>query len=130
MQASNCSNYAASWRHPETDPGFLGPEYYQHIARVLEEGKFHMAFFDDRLAMPSRYADSTDDAVRYGIRTVKLEPCAVDNRYGSRDQSPGSGGYLFDNLLRPVSPGQTFRNAGPHDRRTGRMERRDLSQRL
>lgn len=77
MQASNCSNYAASWRHPDTDPGFLGFDYYQHIARVLEEGKFHLSFLDDRLAMPSRYADSTDDTVRHGIRTVKLDPVPI-----------------------------------------------------
>ena len=55
MQAANCSNYVASWRHPETDSGFLTPEYYQHIARTLEAGKFHLAFIDDRLAMPSIY---------------------------------------------------------------------------
>ena len=77
MQASNCSNYAPSWRHPETEPGFLGFEYYQHIARVLEEGKFHLSFLDDRLVMPSRYADSTDEAVRYSIRKVKLDPVPV-----------------------------------------------------
>ena len=73
LQAANCSNFAASWRHPETDNDFLHPEFYQHIARVLEQGKFHMGFFDDRLAMPSRYDDSTDEAVSHGVRVVKLD---------------------------------------------------------
>ena len=50
MQAQNCSNYPASWRHPDAAPDFLSADYYQRVARVLESGRFHMAFFDDRLA--------------------------------------------------------------------------------
>ena len=73
MQASNCSNYPASWRHPATDQHFLTPGYYQHIARLLEAGLFHLAFFDDRLAMPSQYGDSFAEAVQHGIRAVKLD---------------------------------------------------------
>ena len=48
---------AGSWRHPANAMDFLTAEYYQRIARVLEEGKFDMAFFDDRLAMPDIYGD-------------------------------------------------------------------------
>ena len=73
LQAANCSNYAASWRHPASDPGFLSARFYQEIARTLESGKFHFGFIDDRLAMPSRYNDSVDDTVRLGIRAVKLD---------------------------------------------------------
>ncbi len=73
LQAANCSNYAASWRHPASDPGFLTAEYYQEIARTLEHGKFHFGFIDDRLAMPSRYNDSVEDTIRHGIRAVKLD---------------------------------------------------------
>ena len=73
LQAANCSNYAASWRHPASAPSFLTAGYYQEIARSLEAGKFHFGFIDDRLAMPSRCNDSEEDAVRYGIRAVKLD---------------------------------------------------------
>lgn len=73
IQAANCSNYPGSWRHPATQLGFLTPEYYQNIAQTLEQGKFHLAFFDDRLAMPSRYGDSFQESVQYGIRAVKLD---------------------------------------------------------
>ena len=31
--------------------------YYQRIAHTLEAGRFDLAFFDDRLAMPDRYGD-------------------------------------------------------------------------
>ena len=34
-------------------------DYYRHIARVLEAGKFHLGFFDDRLAMPTVTAATT-----------------------------------------------------------------------
>jgi len=73
LQASNCSNYTGSWRHPETDPGFMDLEFYQNISTTLERGKFHLAFIDDRLAMPSRFGDSFSDAVENGIRVVKLD---------------------------------------------------------
>src|SRR5262249_3783899 len=57
LQAQNCSNYPASWRHAETAGDFLTAEYFQRIARALEDARFHLAFFDDRLAMPDRYGD-------------------------------------------------------------------------
>jgi hypothetical protein len=52
MQAQNCTNYAGSWRHPSSIKDYMTPEYYQRVARTLEEGMFDMAFFDDRLAVP------------------------------------------------------------------------------
>ena len=57
----NCSNYLASWRHSESAGDFMSPAYYARIARALEDGKFHLGFFDDRLAMPDIYgADHAD----------------------------------------------------------------------
>ena len=38
------------------------------IARTLEEGKFHLAFFDDRLAMPDIYGD--DHARRWSTASA------------------------------------------------------------
>ena len=52
LQAQNCTNLPSSWRHPESRDDSMSADYYQEIARILEAGKFHMAFFDDRLAMP------------------------------------------------------------------------------
>ena len=49
LQAQNCSNFAGSWRHPDSRSDFASPDYYAHIGRVLEAGKFQLAFFDDRL---------------------------------------------------------------------------------
>ena len=77
LQAQNCSNYVGSWRHPASASDFLSPRYYQRIARTLEDARFDMAFFDDRLAMPEIYGASSDLAVEHGIRAVKMDPTAV-----------------------------------------------------
>jgi len=77
LQAQNCSNYVGSWRHPASMTDFLSPQYYQRIARTLEDARFDMAFFDDRLAMPEIYGNSPDLAVEHGIRSVKMDPTAV-----------------------------------------------------
>ncbi len=91
MQASNCSNYTGSWRHPETSPDFLDLHYYQDIARTLEAAKFHMAFIDDRLAMPSRYGDSYEEAVEHGVRVVKLDLVPVITAMGLATSRLGLG---------------------------------------
>ena len=57
LQAQNCSNYPGSWRHEASMSDFLKPDYYQRVGRILEDGKFQMAFFDDRLAIPDIYGD-------------------------------------------------------------------------
>ena len=77
MQAQNCTNYAGSWRHPASTPDFLAPEYYQRIARTLEDGRFDLAFFDDRLAMPDIYGANHRATVENGVRAVKLDPTPV-----------------------------------------------------
>ena len=74
LQAQNCSNYPASWRHPLAQANWASREYYEHIARTLEAGKFHLAFFDDRLAMPDIYGDDHQRDGRHGIRACKLDP--------------------------------------------------------
>jgi hypothetical protein len=77
LQAQNCSNYPASWRHPTSKPNWFAREYYEDIGRTLEQGKFHLAFFDDRLAIPDRYGDDFRETIRHGIRAAKLDPIAV-----------------------------------------------------
>jgi alkanesulfonate monooxygenase SsuD/methylene tetrahydromethanopterin reductase-like flavin-dependent oxidoreductase (luciferase family) len=92
LQAQNCSNYARSWRHAESMPDFMTAEYYQRIARTLEDGKFQLAFFDDRLAMPDRYADDAAEALRHGIRVVKLDLVPLMTAMGLATRHLGIGG--------------------------------------
>ena len=77
LQAQNCSNYPASWRHSESAGDFMSPAYYARIARALEDGKFHLGFFDDRLAMPDIYGADHAESVRNGVRVVKMDPVPI-----------------------------------------------------
>ena len=77
LQAQNCTNYVGSWRHPASMSDFMTPEYYQRIARTLEDGLFDMAFFDDRLAMPDIYGNDHRETVAHGVRAVKMDPATI-----------------------------------------------------
>ncbi len=77
LQAQNCTNYVGSWRHPGSMNDFMTPEYYQRIARTLEDGLFDMAFFDDRLAMPDIYGHDHRETVANGVRAVKMDPTPI-----------------------------------------------------
>jgi FMN-dependent oxidoreductase (nitrilotriacetate monooxygenase family) len=73
LQAQNCTTLPAAWRHPDARTDSFAPEFYQHIARVLEAGKFDIGFFDDRLAMPDLFQGDHAHTVKNGIRCVKLD---------------------------------------------------------
>src|SRR5919109_993818 len=96
LQAQNCTNLPSSWRHPQSRTDTWSADYYRHIGRVLEEGKFHLGFFDDRLSMPDMYGRDHAHTVKHGIRCVKLdgeaqnmgrdEVVAHDERYDHADE--------------------------------------------
>lgn len=108
LQAANCSNYPASWRHPATAPDFLTAAYFQRIARILEEGKFHLAFCDDRLAMPDRYGDDFTTAVQHGIRVVKMDLIPVLTAMGLATQHLGLGGTYSTTYYEPFHVARVF----------------------
>ena len=108
MQASNCSNYTGSWRHPDTAAGFLDLGYYQDIARTLEGARFHMAFLDDRLAMPSVYGDSYAEAVEYGVRVVKLDLVPVITAMGLAAPHLGLGATYSTTYYSPFHVARLF----------------------
>lgn len=108
LQAQNCSNYPASWRHPDAMGDFLSAAYYQRIARILEAGKFHLAFFDDRLAMPSSYAHGFEQSVRYGIRAVKLDAATVLTTMGCVTERLGLGATYSTTYFEPFHVARVF----------------------
>lgn len=108
LQAQNCSNYPASWRHAATAPDFLTAGFYQGIARTLEAGKFHLAFFDDRLAMPDRYGDDHAESVRHGIRVVKLDLIPLITAMGLATRHLGVGGTYSTTYYEPFHVARVF----------------------
>ena len=128
LQAQNCTNLPSSWRHPESRDDSMSADYYQEIARILEAGKFHMAFFDDRLAMPDRYGNDHAHTVEYGIRCVKMDPIVVLTTMGMVTEKLGLGLDLLDHLFRAVRRRAPLRHPRSDVRRTRRVERRHLAQ--
>ncbi|AEA24281.1 MULTISPECIES: LLM class flavin-dependent oxidoreductase [Pseudonocardia] len=108
MQAGNVTVYSGSWRYPSADLGFLDLDYYTHIARTLEHGRFDMVFFDDRLAMPGVYGDSVADAVRYGARPVKLDLTAVLGGIIGATRDIGVGATYSTTYFDPFHVARTF----------------------
>ena len=132
LQAQNCSNYPASWRHPDAATDFLSAAYYQRIARTLEAGKFHLAFFDDRLAMPSslRRELRADGAVRNPRGQARRGDRPHDD--GLRHRAARPGRDLLDDLLRTVSRRAHVRARSTHssaDGRRGTSSRRSTTPR-
>jgi FMN-dependent oxidoreductase (nitrilotriacetate monooxygenase family) len=108
LQAQNCTNLPASWRHPESRTDFCAPEYYQEIGRVLERGKFHLAFFDDRLAMPDRYGADHALAVAHGIRCVKMDPIPVMMAMAMATERLGLGATYSTTYYEPFHVARLF----------------------
>lgn len=108
LQAQNCSNYVGSWRHPRSATDFLSVDYYQRIARTLEYGKFHLGFFDDRLAMPDILGRSHLEAVRNGVRVVKMDPCTILSCMGMATSRLGLGSTYSTTYYEPFHVARVF----------------------
>jgi len=108
LQAQNCTNLPASWRHPQSRDDSTSADYYQEIGRILEAGKFHLAFFDDRLAMPDRYGNDHAHAVEYGIRCVKMDPIVVLTAMGMATQKLGLASTCSTTYYEPFDVARRF----------------------
>lgn len=108
MQAQNCSIAPGSWRHPSNALDFLTPDYFQRIGRVLEDGKFHLAFFDDRLAMPDIFGHDHREAVENGIRVVKMDPISILTAIGCATTKLGLGATYSTTYHEPFHVARLF----------------------
>src|ERR1700740_1373026 len=108
LQAQNRTTLPSSWRHPESRDDSMSSDYYQEIARILEAGKFHMAFFDDRLAMPDRYGNEHAHPVEYGIRCVKMDPVIVLTTMGMVTTKLGLASTCSTTYFEPFDVARRF----------------------
>ncbi|MDR3536293.1 MAG: LLM class flavin-dependent oxidoreductase [Acetobacteraceae bacterium] len=108
LQAQNCSNFVGSWRHPQAAPDFASAEYYRRIGRVLEAGKFHLGFFDDRLAMPDLFGGDHAHTVANGIRCVKMDPVTILTVMGMATQRLGLGATFSTTYYEPFHVARVF----------------------
>ena len=108
LQAQNCTNIASSWRHPASRTDSWSPDFYRHIGRVLEEGKFHLGFFDDRLSMPDMYGRNHAHTVQHGIRCVKLDAVTVLTVMGMATERLGLGATYSTTYYEPFHVARVF----------------------
>src|SRR6478736_564286 len=109
LQAQNCTTLASSWGHPESRTDFTTAAYYQKIGQVLEEGKFQLAFFDDRLAMPDIYdGGNPAQVVANGVRVVKLDPVATLLAMGFGTHRLGIGATASTTYYEPFDVARRF----------------------
>jgi len=108
MQAQNCTNLPASWRHPASSGDFLDAHYYEDIGRTLEEARFHLAFFDDRLAIPDVFQQDHRETLREGIRAVKLDPMLCALTMGNATKHLGVGVTYSTTYYEPFHVARIF----------------------
>jgi FMN-dependent oxidoreductase (nitrilotriacetate monooxygenase family) len=108
LQAQNCTNLPSSWRHPQSRSDAWSADYYRHIGRVLEEGKFHLGFFDDRLSMPDMYGRDHGHTVRHGIRCVKMDAVTVLTVMGMATERLGLGATYSTSYYEPFHVARLF----------------------
>ena len=109
MHASQVVHSHAIWRHPKTHSGFLTPEYYQNVARILEQGKFDLVFFADILATPDRYGNSFKTSIKYGSQgAVTLDPVLVATTMAVATEKIGVGVTRSATYYHPYDLARTF----------------------
>jgi len=111
LQAQNCTTLASAWRHPDARTDFTTAAYFQKIGQVLEEGKFHLGFFDDRLAMPDIYGGNPAEVVANGVRVVKIDPVVTLMAMGFGTRYLGLGSTASTTYYEPFDVARRFQTA-------------------
>src|ERR1700710_2153628 len=112
LQAQNCTTLASAWRDPDARSDFTSAAYYQRIGQVLEEGKFQLAFFDDRLAMPDIYGGNPAEVVANGVRVVKIDPVATMMAMGFGTKYLGIGSTASTTYYEPFDVARRVQTVG------------------
>ncbi len=108
LQAQNCTTLASSWRHPESRTDFTTAAYFQRIGEIMEAGKFQLAFFDDRLAMPDMLGGDHRHTVEHGIRCVKMDPVVVLMAMTAKTERLGLGATCSTTYYEPFHVARLF----------------------
>ena len=68
----------ALWRDPKDNtPAYKDLEYWTHLAKVLEKGRFDAVFLADVLGVYDVYKDSRDPAIINGVQVPANDPAFV-----------------------------------------------------
>ncbi len=101
LLAGPTAHHHGAWRHPEADNGFLTPEWHEHIARVLEHGKFDSLFFADILGLYDLYGGSFATILGRGGQMGLLDPIPLLSIMARVTRHIGLGATLSSTFFPP-----------------------------
>ncbi|POR48650.1 LLM class flavin-dependent oxidoreductase [Bosea psychrotolerans] len=108
LKAGPTCHHHGMWRHPETDNGFLEPDWYEHIARVLEKGCFDGLFFADVLGIYDYYNRSFATMVGKGGALSLLDPLPILAMMARVTRHIGLGATLSTTFHNPYQIARTL----------------------
>lgn len=106
--AGPTSHHHGMWRHPETQNAFLDPATYEHVARVLEQGRFDSVFFADVLGISDYYNGSYDTMLGKGGQMGLLDPVPLLTVMARATQHIGLGATISTSLFNPYHIARTL----------------------
>jgi FMN-dependent oxidoreductase (nitrilotriacetate monooxygenase family) len=101
LLAGPTAHHHGAWRHPEADNGFLTPEWHEHIARVLEHGRFDSLFFADILGLYDLYGGSFATILGRGGQMGLLDPIPLLSIMARVTRHIGLGATLSTTFFPP-----------------------------
>ena len=101
LLAGPTAHHHGAWRHPEADLGVFTPEWHEHIARVLEHGKFDSLFFADILGLYDIYGGSFATILRCGGQMGLLDPIPLLSIMSRATTRIGLGATLSSTFYPP-----------------------------
>ncbi|KAF1047912.1 LLM class flavin-dependent oxidoreductase [Xylophilus sp.] len=100
---------ASGWLDPRAEHGWLSAAYYQKIGRILESGRFDLAFFPDILSVPNRYAGSIEGQVRYGaLGSLRLDPVPILSNIAAVTEHLGLAATVSTSYQQPFHVARSF----------------------
>ena len=101
LLAGPTAHHHGAWRHPEADLGVFTPQWHEHIARVLEAGKFDSLFFADILGLYDLFGGSFATILRHGGQMGLLDPIPLLSIMSRVTSRIGLGATLSSTFYAP-----------------------------
>jgi len=100
----------ALWRNPAHEVPFLTTQYYVDVAGKLEQGKFDLIFFADRLAIADRYGNDKEVGIRHGDQdSTRMDPVPILGALSATTAHIGLGATRSTTYDQPYHLAREFR---------------------
>ena len=104
LKTGPTANHMGGWRHPESElDDLLEPSRYEHIAKVLEAGRFDGLFFADGLGLHDIYKGGFEVRLERGGQISFLDPMMVLPLMARATEHIGIGATLSTTFHQPYN---------------------------